>query len=94
MKNNLLVLLFIVGGIYLIKEYLVAVRIVDMKEVIFAVNTFLLKHSLLFVSPTRKREFEYIFNKNVACTLSTKFCHRKAIITNSDKRPFRGHSSG
>ena len=27
MNNNLLALLFIVGGIYLIKEYLVAVRI-------------------------------------------------------------------
>ena len=38
-NNNLLVLLFIVGGIYLIKEYLVAVRIVEMKEIIFAVNT-------------------------------------------------------
>ena len=50
MKNNLLVLLFIVGGIYLIKEYLVAVRIADMKEVIFAVNTFLLKYSFVFVS--------------------------------------------
>ena len=50
MKNNLLALLFIVVGIYLINEYLVAVRIADMKEVIFAVNTFLLKYSFVFVS--------------------------------------------
>ena len=49
MNSNLLVLLFIVGGIYLIKEYLVAVRIVVMKEIIFAVNTFLMKYSFLFV---------------------------------------------
>ena len=47
MKNNLLVLLFIVGGIYLIKEYLVAVRIADMKEIIFTVNTFLLRYSFV-----------------------------------------------
>ena len=40
MKNNLLVLLFIVGCIFLTKEYLVAVIIADMKEVIFAVNIF------------------------------------------------------
>ena len=39
MNNNLLVLLFIIGGIYLIKEYLVAVRVVGMKEIIFDVNT-------------------------------------------------------
>ena len=50
MKHNLLALLFIVGCIYLIKEYLVAVRIADMKELIFAVNTFLLKYSFVFVS--------------------------------------------
>ena len=50
MKNNLLVLLFIVGGIFLTKEYLVAEIIADMKEVIFAVNTFLLKYSFVFVS--------------------------------------------
>ena len=49
MKNNLLVLLFIVGGIFLTKEYLVAVIIADMKEVIFSVNTFLLKYSFVFV---------------------------------------------
>ena len=48
-NNNLLVLLFIVGGIYLIKEYLVAVRIAEMKEIIFSVNTFLLKYSFVFV---------------------------------------------
>ena len=40
MKSNLLVLLFIVGGVYLINEYLVAVRVADIKEVIFAVKTF------------------------------------------------------
>ena len=50
MKNNLLVRLFIVGGIYLIKEYLVATRIADMKVVIFIVNIFLLKYSFVFVS--------------------------------------------
>ena len=38
-NNNLLALLFIVGGIYLIKEYLVAVRIIGMNKIIFAVNT-------------------------------------------------------
>ena len=50
MKYYLLVLIFIVVGIYLIKEYLVAVRIADMEKVIFAVNTFLLKYSFVFVS--------------------------------------------
>ena len=50
MKNNLLVLLFIVGGIFLTKEYLVAVIIADIKEVIFAVNNFLLKYSFVLVS--------------------------------------------
>ena len=49
-KNYLLVLIFIVGGIYLVKEYLEAVRIADKKEVIFAVNTFLLKYSIVFLS--------------------------------------------
>ena len=48
-NNNLLVLIFIVGGIYLMKEYLVAVRIVEMKEMLFAVNTFLMKYSFVFV---------------------------------------------
>ena len=50
MKNYLLVLIFIVDGIYLVKEYLEAVRIADKKEVIFAVNTFLLKYSIVFLS--------------------------------------------
>ena len=50
MKSNLLVFLFIVGGVYLINEYLVAVRVADMKEVTFAVKTFLLKCSFMFVS--------------------------------------------
>ena len=50
MKYYLLVLIFIVGGIYLIKEYLVAARIADMKVVIFFVNIFLLKYSFVFVS--------------------------------------------
>ena len=49
-NNCLLVLIFIVGGIYLIKEYLVAARIADMKVVIFIVNNFLLKYSFVFVS--------------------------------------------
>ena len=49
-KYSLLVLIFIVGGIYLIKEYLVAARIADMKVVIFIVNIFLLKYSFVFVS--------------------------------------------
>ena len=49
-NNCLLVLIFIVGGIYLIKEYLVAARIADMKVVIFIVNIFLLKYSFVFVS--------------------------------------------
>ena len=59
MNNNLLVLLFIVGGIYLIKEYLVAVRIAEMKEIIFAVNTFLLKYRLVFI---QEKESSKIFS--------------------------------
>ena len=42
----------------------------------------------------RKREFECIFKINVARILSSNFCHRKAIITNSADRPVRGRSTG
>ena len=40
MKHYLIVLIFNVGGIFLVKEYVVAVRIADKKEIISAVNTF------------------------------------------------------
>ena len=50
MNNYLLVFILIVGGTYFVKEYLVAVRIADMKEVMFAVYTFLLKYSFVFVT--------------------------------------------
>ena len=36
-----------VGSIFRVTEYLVAVRIADMKEIISAVNNFLLKYSFV-----------------------------------------------
>ena len=42
MNNYLLVSIFNIGGIFLVKEYLIVMRIADMKVVILAVNTFFL----------------------------------------------------
>ena len=66
MKHNLLVLLFIIGGIFLTKEYLVTVKIADMKEVIFAVNTFLPKYSFVFVSFDDILQYDYTGTGQVA----------------------------
>ena len=41
-NNYLLVSIFNIGGIFLVKEYLIVMRIADMKVVILAVNTFFL----------------------------------------------------
>ena len=49
-KNYLLVSILNIGGIFLVKEYLVAVRIPDMKVAILTVNTFLLKYSFVLLS--------------------------------------------
>ena len=45
----LLLSLFNIGDIFLVKEYLVAMRISDIKVVILAVNTFLLKYSFVLL---------------------------------------------
>ena len=40
MTRYLLVSIFNIGDIFLVKEYLVTMRIADMKEIISAINTF------------------------------------------------------
>ena len=87
-KNYLLLSIFNIGGIFLVKEYLVAVSIADMKVIILAVNICLFHKQ--YLNRTRKREFEDVFKINVARTLSSNFCHRKDIILNSAGGPWGG----